>query len=383
MTYRLCLLSYIPVVRVEGGYATIDLWARDLESQVDAVEHLVLICPVRPSTPDRLGKPTRLDRRIEVVDIETAPKGALRQHLTEADALQVPGTATWSGSASARALMRMADSLDKPTIVGISSNRARTALMNASRAGWIERLRARIQFLSIRASQIHLASRASGVFVVGEGLRSLVERWNTSVHVGTASWIRDSDILAPRQDGLARTVRLCAAARMERMKGMHLAIEALPLLDANQEINMELLMAGVGPEDAALRELARRVGVSSQVSFIGALGYPDEFLAMLRGIDFMLLTNLNDEQPRVLFDAISQGCIPICPDSRPYRSLKLPAETLYRHGDAGSLASVLLALVERPDLAELRSKLDWIARASTIESMHRSRRQWIETRVLR
>jgi glycosyltransferase involved in cell wall biosynthesis len=340
------------------------------------------MCPVHLPAPEPAEKLIGLDPRIEIVDIETAPRDVLRRHVAEADVLQVPGNATWAGSAQARALIQIARSLRKPTIVGISSNRAKTALMNASRSGWLERIRARLQYLSIRASQIHLASRASGVFVVGEGLRSLVGRWNPNIHVGTASWIRDADILAPRQGGLAATVRLCAAARLERMKGIHLAIEAMPLMATLPGVAFELLVAGTGPEEAALRQLAQGADATSRVSFIGTLGYPEAFLALLRTIDFVLLTNLNDEQPRVLFDAISQGCIPICPDSRPYRSLKLPGAVFYRHGDARSLAETLLALVSQQDLSELRSELEATVRAFTIESMHRSRRRWVELHVL-
>ena len=158
--------------------------------------------------------------------------------------------------------------------------------------------------------------------------------------------------------------------------------EAMPSMGASPGVAVELLVAGTGPQEAALRQLAQDVQVANRVSFIGTLGYPDEFLAMLRTVDLVLLTNLNDEQPRVLFDAISQGCIPVCPDSRPYRSLRLPGAVLYRHGQAESLAATVLALVRQPELSELRSALDVIARASTIGSMHRSRLRWVESHVL-
>ena len=96
----------------------------------------------------------------------------------------------------------------------------------------------------------------------------------------------------------------------------------------------------------------------------------------------VLLTNLNDEQPRLIFDAISQGCLPVCPDSTPYRSLGLPPELLYRRGDVDSLAQCLATLLMSGRRPALRARLIEIANGATIEAMHRVRRDWVREQVL-
>ena len=113
------------------------------------------------------------------------------------------------------------------------------------------------------------------------------------------------------------------------------------------------------------------------VSFDGVRAYPDEFFAELRNFELILLTNLNEEQPRLIFDAISQGLIPICPDSAAYQHLKLPAEILYRKGDAHSLALTWLAFCDCVAVAKMMQQLCPMAFQYTINAMHQKRSQWI------
>jgi glycosyltransferase involved in cell wall biosynthesis len=384
VSYRLALLTSIPVLRGEAEPMTLDLWARDLEAQVEAVGALVLLAPLVDVWPDTSLQ--ALPAGIQLVDPDRVSDRELAVLIDGCDVIQVPGNFSWRASAPARRLMRLARRAGKATIVGISSDRARTELLNAAQANSLRRLRAWVRSASIRWSQRYLASRASGVFLVGEGLRRLIGAGPQRVLVGTASWIRRSDIAPPRTEpSPGHRWRLCAAARLERMKGMHQAIEVLaPLAARVPDLSFELDIAGVGPEEAALRAqaVAMAAHADAPVRFVGALPYPDAFFAFLREVDVVLLTNLNDEQPRLIFDAISQGCLPVCPDSTPYRSLGLPPELLYRRGDVDSLAQCLTTLLMSGRRPALRARLIEIANGATIEAMHRVRRDWVREQVL-
>jgi glycosyltransferase involved in cell wall biosynthesis len=386
MSYRLVLLTSIPVVREGADLFTLDLWARDLEAQVEAVIELVLLAPVVDAWPSGEVALRPLPAGMQVVDPHKLSEGDLQAVLERCEVVQVPGNFTWHGSRQARRLLRAARRAGKAAIVGISSDRARTEVMNAARAAPLQRLRARIRSLSVRLSQSHLTRHAAGVFLVGEGLRRLIGDRQRHVLVGTASWIRHSDIAPPRHEPLrGHRWRLCAAARLERMKGIHLAIDALPALAARlPTVPLALDIAGVGPEEEALRAQAAALGpqTDAPVHFIGGLSYPDAFFAFLREVDVVLLTNLNDEQPRLIFDAISQGCLPVCPDTLPYRSLGLPPELLYQRGDVDSLAQCLAALLTSTDRPALRARLIEIANGATIETMHRVRRDWVREQIL-
>ncbi|MFL6696428.1 MAG: glycosyltransferase [Vitreoscilla sp.] len=379
MSYRLALLSEIPLVEREGRLWTVDLWVKDLQAQAAAVRSVTLFSPVLADVPTDWAllplpgnvKAVRLPAARRSIDVEIAA----------CDVVQIPGNSTWRNASRSRAFVRIARRAGKPVVLGISSDRATTHIVNARGKNVLHRLRARLRSLSVDASQRYLARRSDGTFVVGEGLRRLVQSSSANIFVGTASWIRSSDIVetegALRQ---ADVVRLCVAARLEPMKGVQLALEALAgLAEQGNAPPCRLLIAGKGPEEAALRQQAQALGLQKCVEFAGTFAYPEPFLQFLRRQDIVVLTNLNDEQPRLVFDALSQGCLIVCPDSLPYRALGIPEELLYRRGDAQALGKALIHATASIDDRELRLKLDAMAREATIESMHERRREWVQS----
>ena len=385
MSYRLALLSAIPLVPQGAGFASLDLWVRDLQAQVGCTPQVTLFSPVQPQPPADWPGMQALPDGIRVVDTQRLSDADLQQALRACDVVQLPGNFTLRKSAQARRFARAARRLGLPVIVGISSDRARTLVMNAAGASLLHRLRARLLAASVRLSQRALTARADGTFIVGEGLRRLVSPRCAHLFVNTASWISSGDILPLRAPLAADApLRLCAAARLEPMKGIHLAIEAFALLaGALPRRSMRLDVAGEGAQADELRALSVRRGVDDRTRLVGALKYPGPFLEFLDGQDVVVLTNLNDEQPRIVFDAICRGSLLVCPDSPVYRALGLPPAVLYERGNAQALAERLRALACAEDTAALRQSLRALVDEATIEGMHRRRRDWIVADVLR
>lgn len=382
MSYRLALLSEIPLVEREGRFWTIDLWVKDLQAQVDAVDGVTLFSPVLGTAPaDWALLP--LPPTIKAVPLP-ASASTIAAEVGACDVVQIPGNSTWKDARRSRAFARAARRAGKPVVLGISSDRATTHVVNARGKSVLHRMRARLRSMSVKLSQRHLARRSDGTFVVGEGLRRLVDTASDNIFVGTASWIRASDIVArPAQPAQGGGVKLCVAARLERMKGIHLALEAMSTLSAGRlPPGTRLLIAGQGPEEAALRRQVDSLGLQATVEFVGTFAYPGPFLDFLRSQDIVVLTNLNDEQPRLVFDAISQGCLIVCPDSLPYRALGIPERLLYKRGDASALAGTLTHVAASVGDPELRATLDAMARDATIESMHERRREWVRSTLL-
>ncbi len=383
MTYRLALLSEIPVVVRDGAYWTLDLWAKDLAAQARCVASVTLICPVARQA-DAGTVLLALPDDVRIVDLASGDE-ALAAAMDGVDVVQVPGNYTWRASGRARRVLRLARRAARPVMVGISSDRARTLLVNARGQGPVRRLRALADSLSVSASQRYLARRCDGAFVVGEGLRRLVEPASRNVFVGTASWISHADILpaaAARRDPAA--IRLCIAARLEPMKGIGGGLAAFASLRQRRDLApMTLLVAGAGPLESTLKEQAQRLHLEDAVTFAGTFAYPGPFFDMLRGQDIVVLTNLNDEQPRLVFDAVSQGCLIVCPDSLPYRALGIPETLLYRRGDAQALADAIVRAIAAIGDPALRERLQALARDATIETMHERRRDWVHRTLLR
>lgn len=388
MAYALGLLSSIPVIRNEEDFFTLDLWARDLEVQVLHTSRLKLFCPEADVPPENWTAVAPLPRGVEFVSLRNLRGPGVRAALADCDVLQVPAVQGWYESLESRRLLRQARRLGIRSIVGISSNRARAALLNARLDGSIPRMKALVKHASIRLAQRQLTARADGTFIVGDGLRSLVSPQCRSLHVSIASWIREGD-LGPALRKMAEGERLpldrvCIASRLERMKGVHIGIEAFARVCSEEQPDRQaqLTILGEGPERAALEAQVTSARLWHRTRFGGPRSYPIEFFEELRLHGLVLLTNLSDEQPRLIFDAISQGCIPVCPDSAAFASIGLPREVLYRQGDAVSLAHSIQELQRHPDPRALLCDVVEVARRFTLESMHRERASWIEAEVL-
>jgi glycosyltransferase involved in cell wall biosynthesis len=79
-------------------------------------------------------------------------------------------------------------------------------------------------------------------------------------------------------------------AALEVRKGQRFLLEAAALLK-NQGLEVELRIAGDGPERAALETQAAQLGLSDRVSFLGFVSEPSRFLTE---IDIAVLPSLHE-----------------------------------------------------------------------------------------
>jgi len=367
---RILLCSPIPVTQHEGGWRTLDLWARDINAQSEQAD-IVLLCPI-VTGPIEDGAP--LASAIEVVDEGHLSGGPTLDRTVEwSTAIQLPGNGGWRMARRFRPLLRTAAAKGKAVFLGITSNRARTAILNSRNGSLPRRIQGLLHYADVRLSQTWLARRCAGVFVVGEGVRALVEPVARSIHVGVASWIQVEDIVPPRPL-VDRPLRVCMAGRLEPMKGFHLGIEAFALAGADRFNRLTII--GKGAEQDRLGAQARAAGLEN-FQLLPPVGYPDAFFRFLDEYDVVLMTNLNDEQPRLIFDAISRGCIPVCPDTVPYRALGLDQRLLYPQGDVAALADRLRTLSDPGLRRDLSLAIADLARRFTLPAMHKARLDWM------
>lgn len=353
----------------DGGWQVLDLWARDVNVQAQYLP-VALICPVQAYLE---GSTAPLSPRISIVDANSSQ--SMERAVCEADFIQLPGNSGWQASAMAREVLALARIHDKAVFLGISSNRARTVLLNGRGKGILRYARALLRYVDIRYTQRWLARRVTGVFLVGEGLVPLVRGCNPNLHVGTASWITREDVhSAVSRPAAGQLLRICMAGRLERMKGFHVGIDALAVLPGSLIERVTLI--GSGPEQTALQRQAQRTGLTG-FQWCAPVPYPKPFFALLREHDLVLLTNLSDEQPRLVFDALCCGVLPICPDTPAYRALGLERQLLYRQGDMAALAECILQLADAQVRKELFERNARVLDRHTIETMHEERLAWM------
>ena len=144
-------------------------------------------------------------------------------------------------------------------------------------------------------------------------------------------------------------------------EGLDLLLDAFPKILA-QLPDVRLLLVGGGPQDAALKEQAKRLGIADKVVFTGRVPHQDvqryydliDVLAYPR--HSMRLTDL--VTPLKPLEAMAQGRLLVASDVGGHRELIRDGETgmLFQAGNADSLAETIMKLLAKreywPELKE-------------------------------
>lgn len=109
------------------------------------------------------------------------------------------------------------------------------------------------------------------------------------------------------------------ACRLEHQKGVDVLLEAVARLP---EVN--LVVAGSGSREDALRRLAEQLGIRDRVDFVGWLSHVEELLA---GIDLFVLPSRSEALPLAILEAMQGGVPVIATDVGSVRELVRDGET--------------------------------------------------------
>ncbi|HSJ30328.1 MAG TPA: glycosyltransferase family 4 protein [Longimicrobiales bacterium] len=165
----------------------------------------------------------------------------------------------------------------------------------------------------------------------------------------------DTELFAPRDAqeaaGVARPrtrPRIIVPRRLFEKNGVEYFIRAVPLIRAQMDI--DAVLVGDGPERERLERLAHELGVSDSVTFMGRRAN-DEMPALLADADVAVLPSLMEATSVAALEAMSCG-VPVGA-SRVGGLPEIVDEsvgTLFEPADPASLATALVALLQRPDL---------------------------------
>jgi glycosyltransferase involved in cell wall biosynthesis len=118
----------------------------------------------------------------------------------------------------------------------------------------------------------------------------------------------DLSVFGPQAQAPTRTAlawphapTLLSVGNLVENKGHHLAIEALLHLPA-----FRLVIAGEGPQGAALARLAAHLGLTSRVQFVGQVT-PEQLALCYSGADLLVLPSSREGWPNVLLEAMACG----------------------------------------------------------------------------
>ena len=94
---------------------------------------------------------------------------------------------------------------------------------------------------------------------------------------------------------------LLSVGNLVGLKGHHLVISALVELP-----DVDLILAGAGPEEAGLRRLAQQLGVADRVRFVGSVAQ-ERLRTLYSGADALVLASSREGWPNVLLESMACG----------------------------------------------------------------------------
>jgi glycosyltransferase involved in cell wall biosynthesis len=171
--------------------------------------------------------------------------------------------------------------------------------------------------------------------------------------------------------------RLLSVARLERVKGLDLALRGLALLRRRKpELSWIYAIIGEGPARRELETLARDEGIADSVRFEGAKSFAQaqEDYAQAH---LVLMPGVKEGWPKVIAEAWAHGAIPVAAAAGIVPHLLTDARSGVAFApDPASLAQELSALLEEPqalpDLARHnRGRADALSLESFRESLER------------
>ena len=146
------------------------------------------------------------------------------------------------------------------------------------------------------------------------------------------------------------TLNILTVARLVREKALDNAIKALHILVKEYGMdNIKYLIAGGGPEEDHLKELAAELGVSDKMKFAGPLGRA-EVIRLYAEAHLYVLSSAQEALPVTLMEAQASGLPVVSTDVGSVNEIVADGRTgfLVRPGDERALAGKIRELMDQP-----------------------------------
>jgi glycosyltransferase involved in cell wall biosynthesis len=161
----------------------------------------------------------------------------------------------------------------------------------------------------------------------------------------------DAKIFRTQVPPAARTLELLFLGRLVSEKGLDILLESLGRLRQRQ-LRPRLTVVGSGPEQSNMQELAKRLGLESQVQFRGAQSGPD-LAATLNQHQTLVVPSKYDEPFGVVaLEGIACGCAVIGSNGGGLPEAIGPCGITFPNSDIGALQNAMERLLTRPEERE-------------------------------
>lgn len=224
------------------------------------------------------------------------------------------------------------------------------------------------------------AGQAAGLLAVSEALRrDMIAMGMPAERVRVHYTGLDREKFRPIERGAARALvsampdlnicqdgpLLVTPGALIPRKGQRLVIEALTRLP-----EARLALAGAGEDEANLRALARRLGISDRVHFLGLVGH-DVLPHVLCAADVLVLPSASEGLANVWIEGLACGTPIVIPDIGGAREIvKAPSAGRIAARSAEGIAEAVAAILADPpaqaEVAENVSRFSWGVNAENL-----------------
>lgn len=222
---------------------------------------------------------------------------------------------------------------------------------------------------------LRLAARKLAVrSAVSDAARELIRRYLPGEYHLTPNGVDVARFADADPADVGPGKKILFLGRLERRKGLEVLIQAMTRFRDRADI--ELLVAGSGPEERDLRALAERLLVNARF-----LGRVDEATkaSLFKRADVYCAPGLGGESfGIVLVEAMAAGTPVVCSDLPGFKAVAAGAAVLVTPGNAGLLADGLKRVLDDESLATKMGKsgtrtasgFDWARLVGNVENLY-------------
>jgi glycosyltransferase involved in cell wall biosynthesis len=204
--------------------------------------------------------------------------------------------------------------------------------------------------------------------------------------IAPASWIEENNLASVEEvtqryfDKKDNILDLIFVARLIEDKGVFTLIQAIKLLE-EMHISVNITLMGSGPLKKECMEFSSKEHGNVKIKYREPVDYGRKFFEFLRKYDIVIVPNLKQEQPRIVFDAFSQGLGVVASDTNGLRDIIFEGQNaaIFKRGVSQDLARAICFLTKNPNLT-LKMGLNGLnyAKLKTHTRMHMDREKFLK-----
>ncbi len=143
--------------------------------------------------------------------------------------------------------------------------------------------------------------------------------------------------------------------RLSLEKNIDVLIRAV--LEAKREIpDINLVIAGYGPEEKRLKRLAQDVGITKNIKFLGYVSDEDYYPKIFKACELFVIASTAETEGMSMAAAMASGLPIIAADAKALPEYMQGNGFLFEPGNHIDLSKKIIAILKDPDLQEVFSK---------------------------